>query len=1170
MKAKQPIFILFFLNAFYFLNAQVSSHISTVNGLSTNSLTIIERGKNDIMWVGSYNGLNKFEGSSIKKYLAGGKYEYTLSSGEMHAVFEDRLGFIWLGTTAGVDKLNPVTGEIKHYKLHLDDSSSSTVGYIVSIWQDDEDNIWVGAWANMQIINYKTGQVKVVPFANNENGIISQGVGYKTTVKTKYGIWISTDMGMMFYEFKSKKFFHRYHNPDNNPVFNMGKPFANSNGTSSGMCTDDKNNIYFISYDSQLIKYNTVSKKLESFRFSYPAGAWRCCISVEADLKNNIWLGFRHAGLLVFDTESKTFTSIQYANHNSLIRSNYIYSICRDYLGNMWVATDNGLDIIDLYNKSINLYNLSNRNDFLNLKYAAGELSTDNTSAVYIPFRNHGGTFIFNLQNDSITYYENEKQHKKSFAASLIIPTNETGKVFASQSNELLQFNFNTKKITNITNHFLKGTEDNKAEVQWWYKTKEGNLFIKKINSTLEYHGGNGITKIFPAYGYKPAIDTSADGNFVWYIDAHANLIKMSSRNAQRDSFNIQQQLLKKNISFFNIRCLKVQDDNIWITCQNGLVRFHESTKKIFTYSLLHGLSHNFTFALQTDNYGRVWVASLGGIDVYDNSSDNFHNAVIFSEGTYMDGFGSSVKTKDGQLFFNSGNRLVRIIPNKFLAQNKKPYKLILTEVQINDSSLDISAKTTTLKKLPAYKNKLYFRFGLLDFLYPQKVTYSWYLEGMEKEWANTGNRYEALYNALPKGKYTFHVKATDANGNEIKDRIQVSFEIMPFWWQTLFFKLLCAVIAIGFLSVWYKWNTLRRHKREAQKMVDYFVNSGTQYSSTEDVLWDVARNCIARLNFEDCVIYLKDESRNVWVQKAAFGPKNPKDHEIKNPIEIPERQGIVGFVGNSGIGEIINNTAIDKRYIVDDAIRLSEITVPIIYKGKTIGVIDAEHRKKGFFKPYHLQTLTNTAAVCAEKIAIVQAQTDAKLKEEQLKELNRQMQESQLMAIRSQMNPHFLFNCLNAIQELIITKKIDEAYEYLSNFSKLLRMVLNNSEKSSVSLTAELQAIQLQLSLEKLRFNNSFIYAISIEDGIETDLIQVPPLLLQPFVENAIWHGLRQKEGNKNLWIGIKEKNEYIIIEIEDNGVGREQAANIKSKKLRAGNFESKGLYFSVSGFSC
>ena len=152
--------------------------------------------------------------------------------------------------------------------------------------------------------------------------------------------------------------------------------------------------------------------------------------------------------------------------------------------------------------------------------------------------------------------------------------------------------------------------------------------------------------------------------------------------------------------------------------------------------------------------------------------------------------------------------------------------------------------------------------------------------------------------------------------------------------------------------------------------IIEYFSRSSYQDDSQEDILWDIAEHCIGQLGFEDCVIYLLNDERQVWEQKAAYGPKKLNYREIHQPIFIPLNQGIVGAVGASGRSEIISDTRLDGRYILDDDMRLSEMAVPIIADGRVIGVIDSEHPETNFYQPHHLRIVENIAAVCAHKIA--------------------------------------------------------------------------------------------------------------------------------------------------------------------------------------------------------
>jgi len=149
------------------------------------------------------------------------------------------------------------------------------------------------------------------------------------------------------------------------------------------------------------------------------------------------------------------------------------------------------------------------------------------------------------------------------------------------------------------------------------------------------------------------------------------------------------------------------------------------------------------------------------------------------------------------------------------------------------------------------------------------------------------------------------------------------------------------------------------------------------------------------------------------------------------------------------------------------------------------------------------------------------------------------------LEALRSQMSPHFIFNAMNSIKSYFIDNERDKALYFLSKFSKLIRKILESSRKEQISLTEELKMISLYIEIEKNRFKNDITFTTTTEAGIDTEKLMVPPLVLQPFVENAIWHGLLTKEGEKLLFIKIAKsvRPKTIEIRIEDNGIGRQEA---------------------------
>lgn len=178
---------------------------------------------------------------------------------------------------------------------------------------------------------------------------------------------------------------------------------------------------------------------------------------------------------------------------------------------------------------------------------------------------------------------------------------------------------------------------------------------------------------------------------------------------------------------------------------------------------------------------------------------------------------------------------------------------------------------------------------------------------------------------------------------------------------------------------------------------------------------------------------------------------------------------------------------------------------------------------------------------------------------------LSQQINDLESKALKAQMNPHFVFNSLNAIQECIVTGKVDEAYTYLSKFSRLLRLVLQHSDMTVVTLHEELEVLSLYISLEKLRFKDEMEYIFEIEGELDTEEIKIPPMLIQPHLENAIWHGLRNKDGKKLLKFSVLESgSDYIEVVIEDNGIGRLKAGEMRKARLGGIEHQSKGKQLS------
>ncbi|WP_300597008.1 histidine kinase [Niabella sp.] len=153
--------------------------------------------------------------------------------------------------------------------------------------------------------------------------------------------------------------------------------------------------------------------------------------------------------------------------------------------------------------------------------------------------------------------------------------------------------------------------------------------------------------------------------------------------------------------------------------------------------------------------------------------------------------------------------------------------------------------------------------------------------------------------------------------------------------------------------------------------------------------------------------------------------------------------------------------------------------------------------------------------------------------------------------ALSSQMNPHFIFNCLNSIKLYTEQNNSEAAGAYLGMFARLIRITLHNARREKVPLSEEIDTLALYLQLEAMRFKEKLSYELQVDDNVDSEFIEIPPMLVQPYIENAIWHGLMHKKEGGTISIRFSQDHaqETLVISIHDNGIGRQKAAELKSK---------------------
>ncbi len=1115
-----------------------------------------------------------------------------LPSPEIICLAKDSKGFLWLGTASGLSMYDGYSFQNYAYT-----KNSELIGYVNVIKRGAGNRLWIGTgtglfyYENNEIIKLSAatslpqGVNDILEDSNilwlaTENGPVKlnmKDVGFNSTKQIALSDhllkqwWLKDEViDKRRTVFISKAadgsiFFAQYNNIFRllNNKLELIHFIANSHDKINAVFAINKSKLYFDAASTEINKFENGVVTAVGFKDFYKPGA-------AAQVPGEWYVGTR--GAFYFHPETGIASALirfsdKYAVYPTVVLADNNF---------LWVASHDGL--IKLKPSIFNSWSFDtpqSSNDF----YSVTELK----NGKILLGANRGK--VFKKEGNIFSLFEDHLVHDAEIKA---LYEDERGWLWAASGYQGLALIRNGKAERYTIDN---GLHDN--SLYHFIKTRNGKLYVTGDQGMSEIIVKNDKTISFKKFLYEPNISRYA--KFFAAIEAPGGSIWLGG---EEGLVYLQNDSLKKYMPdgkqlYVNFM---IQDKagKVWIaTSGEGILQCTFNAKNeleiIKQYTDDDGLNSRHYLTLLTDNENNIWAGSSKGISVIGRSG-NFKGRILNfdeSDGFIKPGYSYMrlCQAKHSSIWAVTVFGFTSFQPSLLSPSTVAPLVYITgTRLIKNNQSVspDSFIKHSDNNNFLYANNSLNFNFTAPDYTDQANIRYYYKLEGLDTNWKNSNNLRSISFENLSPGEYTFRVKALNGKNVWSKADAVYAFVIIPPFWKTWwFFVTVFATISI--LAIFLIRQRIRfikkreavktelqklkatryREQLEIEKIINHFATDMNSISSIDDILWDVTKNCIAELNFEDCVIYLKDEQRNVLVQKAAWGPKTTDGKKIINPIEVPVGKGIVGTVAATGKAEIIPDTTADDRYIVDDAKRFSEIAVPLINNGKVLGVIDSEHSKKAFYTERHLEILTTIASLCAGKIDVIKAGQQAMEKEMELLRLSKDFATSQLTALRMQMNPHFIFNALNSVQHYILQGNVVEANKYLSKFSKLQREILHCSNLQFITLEKEIEILSSYLQLEQFRFGNSFTYGINMTDEIDPDEIKIPPMMLQPFVENAIWHGLMPLYKERNLSIYFDLQSEDILLAtIRDNGIGRAAAAKLKLNN-GAGNpeNESKGM---------
>jgi ligand-binding sensor domain-containing protein/putative methionine-R-sulfoxide reductase with GAF domain/anti-sigma regulatory factor (Ser/Thr protein kinase) len=1142
--------------------------INQTDGLLHNEVRSITQDKKGYIWIASNNGLQRYDGASFVNYPQ-------MQSNPAVGMYADKVNnVLWITDNANIEKMD-LNKNV--FQLYSKETLLNNPLFTFDTYLDKNNEKWL--LGDNAVYKYNSVTNKNELFQLNIIPTNSHQASFIVTDSIEMYSVVCTGSTLFLFDKKNKRVYADSFNIANIPLVQLS--LKKQKSVLRYVMLDSKKNIWITTWGDVLIKINDETKKINTYSLSAiksiqegkkvsAAGLLINCMM--EDNNHTIWIGTENAGLLKYNNEKDNFAYCiaQEKNSKGLQYTYKIFNLFQDKEQNIWIATDRGISIFNPYEQYFSFIRHQEDNPLSISKSEITSVLQTHNEDIYIGTWGNG----ISIYDKAFHFKKNiifKGAYENNFVWSFV-QFNDDILWIGCQRGYLLQYNIYTEKVQAMLPPEMEG-----STIRCMEKDNNGNILFGLQNGKI-VKWDNKQKKFFPCMSDIP--EDAKTSSFVHNIFIDKAQHCWVATNAGFKEFDVENRIFtntwlpnKNNTNSISTKiCKGIEElnDSILLvgTTYGGLNFFNKKTKTFSHASTVDGLPSNSIYALKKDDSGFVWFTTDYGLYKFKSTDKKIIPYKI--ENGQMNAAFESKKfypLKDGQWLSFTTSEAIAFFPYRTDNTTNTTQKIEITAFKVFDKFLFIDS--ILFEKTPvqlSYKDNFFtISFASLNFANLQQTNYYYRLTGVDKDWVNAGNRRFANYTDVQPGEYLFEVKADDINNtNEI-----TSFKITikpPFWktWWFISLSALC-ILLLGFLFVKGREKSFKtiaaeklkvqqlnaeqyKNKLELEQIINYFSTSLIDKKTVDDVLWDVAKNLIGKLGFVDCMMYLWNDDKTKMIQKASVGSKDSLEEINKQYFDVLPGQGLVGFVTQNKESVVVADTSKDSRYRQDEMARLSEITVPIIYNNELLGIIDSEHPEKNFYTQQHLQLLTTIATLVGDKIKSIEAEQSLQRSQFEMYSINEQLSKAKLEALRSQMNPHFIFNSLNAIDNLIQTNQKEKATTYLARFAKLIRNVLDSSKNDVVAFQKDYETLELYLQMEQFRCSDKFIYELKAEDELLYGDYKVLPLIVQPFVENAIHHGLLNKQiGDKKLIVSAIVENDYITYTITDNGVGRKKAQQLK-----------------------
>jgi len=810
------------------------THVNIEQGLSNSWIEAIFQDSHGFMWIGTRNGLDRYDGQQFKIYQNNLKDTTSISDNSIRYIYEDHDHNLWVGTANGLNRFDANKGRFIRYKHNSANRKSISNNIISCIYEDKSKNLWVSTFGGgLNLFNKAQKSFEHFTHTTGKTNSISSDSTNTICEDLNGNLWIGTESGLNLFNRKDRSF-TLYRN-------SLDHDRSNVSNDIKYMQADNKGNLWLGTVNAGVVVFNIAQKTFKQYKHQADNDASLSnneVYCVYADHEGRIWVGSVNEGLNLYDPDTDGFFHYQYQFDSPLSLSQKTASaVFEDNQGNLWVGTHRGG--LNLYAPNADRFNL----------YRQGESPTtisfsdvkafcqDSKGRIWVG-TDGGGLNLFDDKTTIFRRYLYDANNSKTVGSNAVLDIiqDKAGNIWVStwggglnlfdpERGTFIRYKNNSEDKNTISSNFVqKAYQDQNGN--FWVGTYFGglNLFdpktrrfkriIKDARSVTSFSGNNVV-----------AINGDKAGN-VWFGTDDGGLNRYDL-NTKRFShyFNNEEENPDIREIFTDSK------GRLWIG-QIGLYLFNPAKNTFSLYTQKAGLASEVIKGITEDKQGNLWISTSNGLTRFNPETFAFKR---FNMADGLQGMefepNAALTTSTGEMLFGGTRGLNTFYPDK-ITTNKFIPPVYITNFQIFNKTISPADENSPLKTeisltkqitLSYRQSSLEFEYAALNYTTARNNQYAYKLEGFDTSWSYVYNSRKAAYTNLNPGTYTFHVKASNNDGIWNEDGTSLTITINPPFWLTWWFKILALAVIGGAIYALYqnKLAGIKKQKRRLEKQVE-------------------------------------------------------------------------------------------------------------------------------------------------------------------------------------------------------------------------------------------------------------------------------------------------------------------------------------------------------------